>query len=150
MCASAQDDAGGRWSRAVSAGTALSMTSERETLTLRSDMATVSDVRALARPLPRSEEVYVRDRLKYRVRGIVYLALSRDETIMGFGYSKEERIALVASDPTKFLMPDRSDERYHWVQARLEALDVDELREIVHDAWRMVVPRFLAVEHLGP
>jgi hypothetical protein len=111
-------------------------------------MATVQDVRAIARALPRSEEAYVRDRLKYRVRGLVYLALSRDETVLGFAFPRDERDALVASDPVRFLPPDRVDERYHWVQARLAALDTDELRELVLDAWRMVVPRSVAEQYL--
>jgi hypothetical protein len=34
--------------------------------------------------------------------------------------------------------------RYQWLIARLEALDEDELRELVFDAWRMVVPKKLA------
>lgn len=110
-------------------------------------MVTVEDIRAIARGLPRSEEAYVRDRLKYRVRRIVYLALSRDETIMGFAYPREERDALVASDPAKFLPPEPVDERYQWVRARLAALDPDELRELVTDAWRMVVPKSVAAEY---
>ena len=42
-------------------------------------------------------------------RQIVYLAFSRDETLMGFAFPKEEREALVASDPHKFRMPETSD-----------------------------------------
>jgi hypothetical protein len=102
---------------------------------------TVDDIREITRGLPRSYEVLVRDRIKFRVGQIVYLALSRDETIMGFGFPKEEREALVASDPEKFLMPSESDMRFHWVQARLAALDRDELRELVVEAWRMCVPK---------
>jgi hypothetical protein len=102
---------------------------------------TVDDIREITRGLPRSYEVLVRDRIKFRVGQIVYLALSRDETTMGFGYPKEERAALVASDPGKFLMPSESDMRFHWVQARLAALDPDELRELVVEAWRMCVPK---------
>lgn len=104
-------------------------------------MITVDDIREITRGLPRSYEVLVRDRIKFRVGQIVYLALSRDETIMGFGYPKQERAALVASDPAKFLMPSDSDMRFHWVQARLAALDHDELRELVVEAWRMCVPK---------
>ena len=104
-------------------------------------MITVDDIREITRGLPRSYEVLVRDRVKFRVGQIVYLALSRDETIMGFGYPKEERAALVASDPEKFLLPSESDMRFHWVQARLAALDHDELRELVVEAWRMCVPK---------
>ena len=110
-------------------------------------VVTIDDVRALAETLPRSYEAVVRDRVKFRVGRIVYLAFSRDETIMGFGFPKEEREALVRSEPDKFLMPDRGDLRYHWVQVRLDAIDVDEMRELVLDAWRMVVPKRVAAEY---
>ncbi|MEV6106440.1 MmcQ/YjbR family DNA-binding protein [Streptomyces sp. NPDC051940] len=110
---------------------------------------TVEDVRSVARALPRTEEALVRDRVKFRVRGIVYVAFSRDETVMGFAFPKEERADLVAAEPDKFLMPDPVDERFNWVQARTSALDADEMREIVIDAWRMVVPKRVAAEHLG-
>ncbi len=112
-------------------------------------MVTVEDVRRLALSLPRTEEALVRDRVKFRVRGLVYVAFSRDETLMGFGFPKDERTALVASEPEKFLMPIPSDERYHWVRARLSALSQKEMRELVIDAWRMVVPKSVAAEHLG-
>jgi hypothetical protein len=112
-------------------------------------MVTIDDVRAVAGGLPRSYEVLVRDRVKFRVGRYVWLAFSRDETLMGFAYPKEEREALVGSEPDKFQMPGRADLRYNWVVARLDALDEDEMREIVLDAWRMVVPRSVAAAHLG-
>jgi hypothetical protein len=102
---------------------------------------TIADARAIAADLPRSYEALVRDRVKFRVGRIVYAAFSRDETIMGFGFPKEEREALVASEPDKFLMPRPSDLRYQWVEVRLAALDIDELRELLVDAWRMCVPK---------
>jgi len=107
----------------------------------------VDDVRAFALTLPRTTEALVRDRVKFRVGRIVYLAFSRDETIMGFGFPKEEREALVRSEPDKFLMPERGDLRYHWVQVRLDAIDEDEMRELVLDAWRMVVPKRIAADY---
>src|SRR4051812_45335235 len=112
-------------------------------------MVTVDEIRALALSLPRTEEALVRDRVKFRVRGYVYLAFSRDETLMGFAYPKEERAALVASEPDKFLMPLRSDERYNWVRVRLDALDSAETRELVIEAWRMVVPQRVAADYLS-
>ena len=105
---------------------------------------TAEDVRRIASTLPRTTEHLVHDRVKFRVGSIVYVALSRDETVMGFAFPKAERDALIDSEPAKFLRPEPSDERYHWVRARLAALDVDELREIVVDAWRMVVPKYVA------
>ena len=101
----------------------------------------VDDARAIAADLPRSYEALVRGRVKFRVGQIVYAAFSRDESVMGFGFPKDEREALVASEPDKFLMPEPSDMRFRWVQVRLDALDVDELRELLIDAWRMCVPQ---------
>ena len=112
-------------------------------------MVTVEDVRRVARRLPRSEEHLIRDRVKFRVGSLVYVAFSRDETEMGFAFPKEERAALVAARPAVFAMPRVSDLRYHWVVARLAALDPDEMPELVTDAWRMVVPKRVAREHLG-
>ena len=111
-------------------------------------MATIEGVRELALSLPRTHEALVRDRVKFRVGRIVYLAFSRDESMMGFAFPKEEREALIASEPDKFLMPQRSDLRFNWAVVRLSAIDDVEMREIVLDAWRMVVPRRLAAAHL--
>lgn len=112
-------------------------------------MATVEAVRPLALSLPRTEEALVRDRVKFRVGRLVYLALSADETLLGFAFPKEERAALVAAEPDKFLMPVPSDERYNWLRVRLAAIDDVELREIIVDAWRMVVPKRVAAGHLA-
>ena len=112
-------------------------------------MVTIDDVRQFARTLPRTEEALVRDRVKFRVGRIVYVAFSRDESLMGFGFPKEERAALVESRPEKFLMPDRSDLRYNWVTVRLAAIDQNEMRELVAEAWRMVVPKRVAATHFG-
>lgn len=107
-------------------------------------MVTTDDVRALATTLPRTTEALVRDRVKFRVGSIVYLAFSRDETVMGFAFPKAEREALVSSEPDKFMMPTPSDMRYNWVHVRLAAIDATEMRELVLDAWRMVVPKRVA------
>lgn len=104
-------------------------------------VATVDDVRRIALALPRAYEALVADRVKFRVGRIVFAALSRDETLLGFGYPRDERAALVASDPDKFLMPLPSDERYQWVRLRLAAVDEDELAELLTDAWAMCVPK---------
>jgi hypothetical protein len=112
-------------------------------------MTTIEAVRELALSLPRSYEVLVHDRVKFRVGRIVYLSFSRDETRMGFAFPKEEREALVASEPDKFKLPRPSEMRWHWAVLRLDAIDDEEMRELVTDAWRMVVPKRVAAEHLG-
>ena len=113
-------------------------------------MVTVEDVRRVAGALPRSEEHLIRDHVKFRVKSIVFVSISPDEKVMGFGFPKEERAALVASEPHKFHMPVPSDERYNWVRVWLDAIDQRELEELVVEAWRMVVPKRVAAAHLGP
>jgi hypothetical protein len=111
-------------------------------------VATVDDVRAIAMSLPRTSEHLIRDNVKFRVGRIVYAAVSPDEERLGFGFPKEERAALVASRPETFMMPLPSDERYRWVRARLAMLDVDELRELLVDAWCMCVPKKVRTAYL--
>jgi hypothetical protein len=97
-------------------------------------------VRPLGRELERSYEVHVRGRLKFRVKQLVYVAFSFDHRVMEFAFPREERAGLVASDPRKFRLPAESDLRFNWVHADLATLDRAEARELVVDAWRMVVP----------
>ncbi len=104
-------------------------------------VAVIDDVRPLGAELERSYPVYVRGRLKFRVQQLVYVAFSLDERVMGFAFPKEERGALVRGEPHKFQLPTASDLRFNWVHADLAALDPAEARELVVDAWRMVVPR---------
>lgn len=107
-------------------------------------MVTVADVRAVALTLPRTHEAVVRGRIKFRVGQIVYVAFSRDETLMGFGFPKEEREWLVGTEPEKFMMPRESDMRFNWVVVRLEAIDAEEMRGLVIDAWSLCVPKKLS------
>ena len=112
-------------------------------------MVTAGQVRELALSLPRTTEGIVRDRVKFYIGRIVYLAFSRDEEFMGFAFPKEEREGLVDSDPDKFFMPATSDLRYNWVVVRLDRIDETEMRELVVDAWRMCVPKRVAADYLG-
>ena len=108
----------------------------------------MQDVRRLAATLPRAYEVLVRDRIKFRVKSLVFVAFSRDESLMGFGFPKEERQLLVESRPDTFQLPSPSNMRYQWVVARMAALDLEEMPELVIDAWQMVVPKGVARDFL--
>jgi hypothetical protein len=110
-------------------------------------MATAEDVREIATGLPRTVERLVRDRVKFNVGRIVYVALSRDERVMGCGFPKEERDAVIAAEPDKFAMPGTGDQRYHWILVDLAHVTRDELAELVTDAWRMCAPKTVAREY---
>ena len=110
-------------------------------------VVTLDDVRSFAITLPRTTEAFVQGRVKFRVGRIVYVSFSRDGTLMGFGFPKEWREALVESEPDTFMLPRQSDLRYNWAVVRLAAIDDEEMRDLVLDAWAMVVPRKVAAEY---
>ena len=110
----------------------------------------MDEVRVFASTLPRATEAFVRGRVKFRVGRIVFLSFSRDGTLMGFGFPKEWREALVGSEPEKFLLPRQSDLRYNWAVVRLEAIDEAEMHELVLDAWHMVVPKKVSDAYRDP
>jgi hypothetical protein len=113
-------------------------------------MVMAEDVRRSALSLPRTEERLIRDQVKFRVGRIVYIAIAPDEASMGFAFPKEERAALIAAEPDKFHLPVPSDERYNWVRVWLAAIDEAEMRELVIEAWRMVVPKRVAASYSQP
>jgi hypothetical protein len=110
-------------------------------------VVTIDEVRAFALTLPRSSEGLVRGRVKFRIGRIVYLSLSRDGSTMGFAFPKEWRDALVEAEPEKFSLPSQSDLRYHWAHVRLAAIDLEEMHDLVEDAWAFTVPKRVAEEY---
>jgi len=105
------------------------------------------EIRAVAQALPRSYEVLVRGRIKFRVGQIVWLALSKDGARMGCGFPKELRQAAVDAEPHKFELPSAGDMRFNWIHVRLDAIDADEMRDLVEEAWSRAVPRYVAEEY---
>lgn len=112
-------------------------------------MVTADEVRAVALSLPKAYEALVRDRVKFRVGRIVFLTFAPDETRIGLAYPKEERPAALANEPHKFLPPAKSDERYNWIRVSLDALDPDEMRELVTDGWAMCVSKRTREEYFA-
>jgi hypothetical protein len=109
---------------------------------------TAQDVRAVALSLPRTEEHLIYDHVKFRVGKIVYVAITPDETIMGFAFPREERPALIAAEPDRFFVHRPSDARFNWIDTRMAMITPAEMGEFVTEAWRMVVPKRLAAAHL--
>jgi len=108
---------------------------------------TVDEVRALAVTLPRSYEAHVRGRVKFRIGQIVFLALAPDGSRMGCGFPKEFRQAAVDAEPDKFSLPGESDMRFNWIHVSLDAIDADEMRDLVEGAWSRAVPKYVAEEY---
>jgi hypothetical protein len=69
------------------------------------------------------------------------VAFSRDELWMASAFRRGAR--------REVFLPIPSDLRYNWVRVWLQAIDQTEMRELVVDAWRMVVPKRVAAAYLG-
>ena len=107
-------------------------------------MAIFEDLHALAKTLPRSSEAIVRGRVKFRIGRIVWLAFSRDRRQMGLAFPKEWRNVVVSAEPEKFIMPSYADLLYNWLEARLSALDDEEMHDLVLIACRFCVATSVA------
>ena len=113
-------------------------------------MLSVDDVRAITAPFPRSYEAEVRGGIRFRVGRLVYAAFDHaNDRMMGVAFPREERDGIVHGEPEKFRLPRTSELRYNWIIVDLDAIDRDELQELLEDAWRMVVPKSVAQAFLG-
>jgi hypothetical protein len=66
---------------------------------------------------------------------------------MGCGFPREFRQAAVDTEPEKFALPSESDMRFNWIHVKLAAIDAEEMRDLVEDAWARAVPKYLAEEY---
>lgn len=66
---------------------------------------------------------------------------------MGCAFPKELRQAAVETQLEKFAYPSQSDMRFNWIHVSLAAIDPDEMRDLVEEAWSMVVPKYVAEQY---
>ena len=107
-------------------------------------MATFDDVRKIALSLPETDEhASYGGRSAFRVHKKGFVHLRDDETSLSVYVSDlGEKEALLVSDPRKFFTEDHYN-GYAAVLLRLDEVDVDELRELLVEAWRVQAPKRL-------
>ena len=106
-------------------------------------------VRALALALPGVEED-VSGRTTYRVRGKLFAWMARERDGGGLAVRvdrDEKQLILDSNTEVYFTSPHYNG--YPGVQIRLEAIERDELRERLEDAWLIQAPKRLAAEFLA-
>jgi hypothetical protein len=104
-------------------------------------MATFEDVRALSLELPAAEESTSYGTPAFKVRKKLFARL-REEDILVIRVDRDERAALIESEPEIYFMTPHY-KNYGFVLVRLEAVDRKELREILIESWRLAAPRKL-------
>ncbi|HSV39282.1 MAG TPA: MmcQ/YjbR family DNA-binding protein [Nocardioidaceae bacterium] len=125
-------------------------------------MATEDDVRRIVATLPETSiDVNPSGQMFAAVRkkSICWTWLERTEPkrrrvpqpeVLGVRVTgEEEKQELIAADPEKFFTEDHYN-GFPAILVRLAAVGVDELTELLNDAWRIQAPKRLLTERDGP
>jgi hypothetical protein len=116
-------------------------------------MADIEDARRIALSLPtatqRGAQFRVNDKLfawTYMERVAVHRSRVERPDVLAVRVTDEgEKRALIAEDPGKFFTTDHYN-GYPAVLVRLPAIEVEELTELLTDAWRTRAPRRLVAD----
>ncbi len=105
-------------------------------------MATEDDVRRIALSLPETTEKPWFNTPGFRVKdkGFLRIRTKAEGGLVVFVADLGEKDALLASDPSKFFTTSHYD-GYPAVLVDLAAIEVDELRELIIDSWRLKAPK---------
>jgi hypothetical protein len=108
----------------------------------RAAMATEDDVRRIALSLPETTEKPWFNTPGFRVkdRGFLRIRSEAEGGLVVFVADLGEKEGLLAADPDKFFTTPHYD-GYPAVLVNLPAVDVDELRELITDSWRLKAPK---------
>lgn len=112
-------------------------------------MVTEDEFRALALSLPETQERETWNQPTFRVAGKIFAWLGKPNRPAGVKIWQEEREELMASDPDKFFTVTE-DAKGPWMRVNLEAIDADELLEILIDAWLRAAPKGLTKDPPRP
>ena len=111
-------------------------------------MVTENDVRAIALSLPETTEKPSYGTPGFRVKDRLFARLREEGDLLVWVADEGEKRGLVASEPEKFFTTPHYD-GHPTVLVRIEAVDEDELRELLTESWRLRAPRKLAAEFDG-
>ena len=104
-------------------------------------MATEDDVRRIALSLPETVEKPWFGTPGFRVKDKLFLRIRSEAEggLVVFVSDLGEKEALLHSDPKKFFTTPHYD-GYPAVLVHLDAIDVDELQELIVESWRIKAP----------
>ncbi len=105
-------------------------------------MVNLAAVRRLALALPEAEETTSYGTPAFKVRGKLFARLREEGDILVVKCDLNEREALIQSEPeTYFVTPHYQN--YPYVLVRMKEIDLEALREVLTDAWRIAAPKRL-------
>lgn len=111
-------------------------------------MATEDDVRRIALSLPEVIEKpwYHTPGFRVKDKGFLRIRSEAEGGLVVFVADLDDKEALLASDPEKFFTTPHYD-GYAIVLVHLDAVDTDELTELIVDSWRVKAPKRVLQRH---
>jgi len=103
-------------------------------------MPSGDDLRKIALSLPSAEERETWGHATFRVRDKIFVTMSDDGAGASVKATMDEQAALIAEDPETFSVPAYVG-RHGWVGVDVGRIGLDQLRELVTEAWRMTAPK---------
>jgi hypothetical protein len=97
------------------------------------------DVRRIALSLPETKERPSYGTPGFRVKDKLFARMREDGALAVYVSALEEKEALIAAEPEVFFTLPHYD-GYAMVLVRLEAIGIEELTEVLTDAWRVRAP----------
>ncbi|OLF18983.1 MmcQ/YjbR family DNA-binding protein [Actinophytocola xanthii] len=109
-------------------------------------MVTEDDVRRVALSLPHTSERHSYGTPGFRVKDKLFARIREEGDVLAlFVADESEKQGLISADPEKFFTTPHYD-GYPMVLVRFAAVDVDELTELVTEAWRLRAPKRVLAE----
>jgi len=109
-------------------------------------MVTFAQVREMALALPEVTQGPSWGTTSFKVRNKLFVRQHEDGESVVVKVAPDEREALVAERPDTFVVTPHY-EPYPLMLVRMARIDMDEMHEIVVEAWRMVAPKRLAAAY---
>ena len=106
---------------------------------------TEDDVRRLALSLPETTEKPSYGTPGFRVKDRLFARMREDDLLVVWCWDLDEKKALIESEPDKFCTVAHYD-GYPMVLVRLEAVEIDELEELLTESWRIRAPAKVAAQ----
>lgn len=110
-------------------------------------MITRAQFAALALAMPEATQASHFGKPDFRVRNKIFANLDSGVERGSLKVRSEIQELLVSSRPQAFVPAAGAWGRSGWTYVMLEHVQLDELRELVADAWRLVAPARLAAQH---
>ena len=112
-------------------------------------MITRAQFAELALAMPEAEQAAHFGNPDFRVRNKIFATLDRDGERGSLKVRAEIQGLLVEARPDVFVPAAGAWGASGWTYVMLERVELDEMRELIADAWRLIAPARLGAEHPG-